>query len=82
MPKPYQIAHYLFGVVIGMGGIMGLPAALFVIYREYNQETETLTAEGKRKAITNKAWRDMTEWASGVITGLAIHIAAVVLWLL
>ena len=73
----YKLIHVLGGVLIGMGGLAGIPFAMVIIYREWSQETEQVGT----KSLTNKAWQDMTEWATGAAIGTVIHLVGLV-WLI
>ena len=68
--------HMLGGFIIGVAGLMGAPALWLVLTRERYQETETYV-EASTKALTNVAWSDLGEWATGAVIGLAIHIGLI-----
>lgn len=71
LPKLYQIGHFVGGALIGFAGLAGLPAAAFVLTREYWQEVDTSTPGKPKKNI---AWHDLTEWAGGALLGVFLRL--------
>ena len=66
----YKLGHAAIGFIIGIAGLAGLPLALFVIFREWAQETEQVG----NKSRTNVAWKDMNDWIGGVLVGVALRL--------
>ena len=64
----YKVVHVLGGVLIGFAGLAGIVLALFVLAREFWQESEDWS-----KAKTNIAWKDLTEWTIGVAIGIGLR---------
>ena len=61
------------GFIIGIAGVLGVPVLWLVLTREHYQETEVYV-KPSTKSLTNIAWADLGEWATGAVIGLAIHV--------
>ena len=69
--------HMLGGFIIGVAGLLGAPVLWLILTREQYQETETYV-EASTKALTNVAWSDLGEWATGAVIGLGVHVGLIV----
>ena len=72
-----SMAHIMGGFIIGAAGLLGLPVLWLVLTREEYQETEAYI-EDSNKSLTNIAWSDLGEWATGAVLGLAVHLGFII----